>query len=139
MPRIFNSSPQRSKTMAAIHSKDTKPEVLLRKALWKMEVRGYRKYPKIPGKPDLLFPRQKLIVFMDGCFWHGCPHHLRIPKGNPDYWPSKIKRNMERDQEINQALEHMGFRVLRIWEHEVTTDIGGVIQLIKNTLDQLNY
>lgn len=108
--------------MSRIRSKETKPELTLRKALWKQGVRGYRKYPLLPGKPDLLFPRVKLVVFVDGCFWHGCPIHYRSPKSNTDYWLPKIARNIARDQEQVEQLRCQGYVIIRIWEHDVLPD-----------------
>jgi DNA mismatch endonuclease (patch repair protein) len=71
-----------------------------------------------PIRPDVVFTRAKVAIFLDGCFWHGCPAHQRIPKSNPAYWIPKLKRNLERDREIDEALSAAGWLVVRIWEHE---------------------
>lgn len=105
--------------MASVHSKDTRPEIDFRKYLWSKGIRNYRKHPKLPGRPDLVFPKAKLVVFIDGCFWHGCPKHLRMPKSNVEYWQSKIQGNIERDKAVTKRLRTTGYQVLRIWEHEI--------------------
>jgi DNA mismatch endonuclease (patch repair protein) len=103
--------------MSAIHSRNTIPEVTLRKALW---ARGFRfrvHYGK--EKIDIAFPSNKLAVFVDGCFWHRCPIHSHLPKSHEDYWHPKLKKNIERDQAKNNRLESEGWKVLRFWEHEL--------------------
>jgi len=72
------------------------------------------------GKPDFVFPDQRLAVFVDGCFWHGCPLHGTNPATNREFWSEKITRNRQRDREVNRALRALGWRILRIWEHELT-------------------
>lgn len=103
--------------MSAIRSKNTTPEVNLRKALWAKGLR-YRKY-YCKEKIDIAFPSKKLAVFVDGCFWHGCPIHSHFPKTHEQYWYPKLKRNIKRDQEKNERLKSEGWTVLRIWEHEL--------------------
>jgi DNA mismatch endonuclease (patch repair protein) len=73
----------------------------------------------LPGRPDFAFPARRLAVFVDGCFWHGCPRHGTLPKGNARFWREKIARNRERDREVNLELRRRGWRVIRIWEHEL--------------------
>jgi DNA mismatch endonuclease, patch repair protein len=101
---------------------DTAPELRLRSALHR---RGYRFRKDFPlpgaGRPvrvDIVFPRKRLAVFVDGCFWHGCPQHCRVPAANADYWEPKLRGNSERDRRTDHALADRGWRVLRIWEHE---------------------
>jgi DNA mismatch endonuclease (patch repair protein) len=72
------------------------------------------------GKPDFIFPKLKLAIFVDGCFWHGCPKHGTNPKSNRPYWHRKLSRNKNRDRLVTQTLRQAGWRVLRIWEHELT-------------------
>jgi DNA mismatch endonuclease (patch repair protein) len=103
--------------MAAIHSTDTKPELVLRRALWRAGLRFRVYYGK--ERIDIAFPSRKLAVFVDGCFWHGCPLHSHLPKSHEDYWHPKLKKNMERDEAKNKRLEIDGWRVLRVWEHEL--------------------
>lgn len=104
--------------MAAIRSKNTKPELALRRALWRRGLRFRVYYGK--EKIDIAFPSKKVAIFVDGCFWHGCPIHSHLPKSHKNYWHPKLKRNLERDQAKNQRLKTEGWKVLRFWEHELT-------------------
>ncbi|MBI1225391.1 MAG: DNA mismatch endonuclease Vsr [Bacteroidetes bacterium] len=117
----FHTTPQRSEMMSRIRGVNTKPEVALRKALWHFGYR-YRIHDKhLPGKPDLVFAKQKTVVFVDGDFWHGYDwrHKRDKIKSNPAFWIPKIERNMQRDREVNAELEALGWQVVRIWEHEL--------------------
>lgn len=107
----------RSRMMAGIKSKNTKPEILIRKALHARGVR-YRLYRKdLPGKPDLVLPKHKAVILINGCFWHGHSCHLfRWPASNIDFWQKKIQRNKELDQLAEVMLEKCGWRVLVVWE-----------------------
>jgi DNA mismatch endonuclease (patch repair protein) len=107
----------RSRIMQAIRSSNTKPELKLRKTLRELGYRYRLNYGK--SKIDIAFPSKKVAVFIDGCFWHSCPLHLRIPKSNRDYWLPKLKRNVERDKRVNRELRKKGWKVVRIWEHEL--------------------
>lgn len=89
MARVRDES--RSKIMASIKRRDTKPELLLRKELWRRGLRGYRLDVKLPGRPDIFFSKYKLCVFVDGCFWHGCPIHYKGVERNKGYWDAKIR------------------------------------------------
>lgn len=111
------SMKKRSKVMSAIHSKNTKPELALRKALWARGLRYRIHYGA--EKIDVAFPLRKVAVFVDGCFWHGCPIHSHLPKSNKEYWVPKLKKNIERDKENTQRLSKDGWIVLRFWEHEL--------------------
>jgi DNA mismatch endonuclease (patch repair protein) len=111
----------RSAIMRAVKSRDTTPELLVRK-LARAIRRGYRLHRKdVPGNPDLAYVRAKLAVFVHGCFWHGhdCARGARIPKTNRDYWLAKIARNVERDEKTLAALSDSGWRTLVIWECEL--------------------
>lgn len=112
--------------MAAIRRRDTKPEVALRSALHRSGLRFRKDYPlRVDGKlirPDIAFPRRRVAVFVDGCFWHSCPDHGRKPGENEKYWLPKLTRNADRDREQTQALESAGWAVLRIWEHVALPD-----------------
>lgn len=110
---------QRSYNMSRIKGKDTKPEIQLRKLLYKKEIRGYRIHYKLPGKPDLVFPKYKLAVFVDGCFWHKCPKCFKTPETNKDFWMAKINKNAQRDKKINKILKKKGWTILRFWEHNL--------------------
>ena len=117
---------QRSRCMSRIRGADTGPELRLRRALWAADLR-YRIKPKPSGKPDLFFPGEKVAVFVDGCFWHGCPEHGVWPKTNAEFWKGKIERTMERDREVTTKLDSDGWVVLRFWEHDVNGDVDGVV------------
>lgn len=121
--------------MQANRSKDTGPEVALRRILHAQGLRyrvNYRPLAGIRRTADVVFPRRRVAVFVDGCFWHGCPEHYRAPKANSDYWRLKITRNVERDAEINQLLAAHGWAVLRFWSHE---DPGNVARSIIRVLE----
>lgn len=121
MPRIQSSSPQTSRRMARVRQKNTAPEIALRKELYNNGLR-YRVDYQVLSKPrrvaDVVFPRLKIAVFIDGCFWHGCPEHATWPKKNAVFWRQKIETNRFRDAETNFILLDIGWTVLRFWEHE---------------------
>ncbi|GAG33124.1 unnamed protein product, partial [marine sediment metagenome] len=96
---------QRKYNMSQIRGKNTKPEVKLRKYLFSKGIRGYRLYYKLLGKPDLVFTKQKIVVFVDGCFWHKCPKCFIQPENNKEFWKKKIKGNVERDKKVNKLLK----------------------------------
>jgi DNA mismatch endonuclease (patch repair protein) len=105
--------------------RDTRPELDLRKAL---HAAGYRfrvNYP-VPGQPrrsiDVAFTKQRLAVFVDGCFWHGCQDHGVSPRNNSTWWAEKLERNRQRDLDVSRHLEEAGWRVIRLWEHEAVAD-----------------
>jgi DNA mismatch endonuclease (patch repair protein) len=122
---------KRSEIMSKVKGKDTSPEVRLRKALWAAGFR-YRKHYG-PHKIDVAFPGRKVAVFVDGCFWHGCPAHASIPESNMEYWVPKLERNKRRDFEVTAALEAQGWAVIRIWEHELK-DIDGAVRRIREAI-----
>ena len=104
--------------MSRIRKTDSKPEVALRKALWAAGVRGWRLRAKLPGTPDVVFSRARLVVFVDGCFWHGCPQHATWPKQNAEFWRAKIVANQARDRDTDKRLRAEGWKVIRVWAHE---------------------
>jgi DNA mismatch endonuclease (patch repair protein) len=113
-----------SKVMSSNKAKDTKPELLLRKALRANGYVGYRlHYKKVPGRPDIAFVGKKLAIFVNGCFWHRCPHcDLPLPKSNTEWWKNKFDANIARDKKKVEQLEELGWRVLVVWECEVEKD-----------------
>lgn len=111
---------QRSETMRRVKSRDTSCERALRSALHRRGLR-FRTRSDLPGSPDMVFARARVAVFIDGCFWHGCPKHCRVPVSNRAYWRAKIARNMARDVRTSAALRREGWRVVRVWEHSVRT------------------
>ncbi len=116
----------KSEQMARVKSRDTGLEMQVRRRLWAAGGR-YRVHPKLPGTPDLVFQRAHVAVFVDGCFWHGCPDHYRAPATNVAYWEHKLERNVTFDRRVESALRERGWSVIRVWEHEVTGDLGGVV------------
>jgi len=106
--------------MAAIRGRGNKDtEVALATLFRRNKITGWRRNKKIFGKPDFVFQKLKLVVFVDGCFWHGCPKHGTQPKGNRTYWKNKFTRNKARDRLVTRTLRAQDWRVLRIWEHEL--------------------
>lgn len=116
-----STDPLTSLRMSRQRSKDTEAEWSLRRLLHARGLR-YRVDAVLPGLPrrraDLLFPRQRVAVFVDGCFWHGCPDHKTAPKSNAAWWATKLARNVERDRETDAHLADLGWNVIRVWEHE---------------------
>ena len=114
---------ERSKIMAAVHSKDTGPEMLVRRYLWSKGLRYRVHAANIPGRPDIAVRRHKLAIFVHGCFWHGhqgCPRG-RLPKSRLDYWGPKIDANKKRDAAIEEQLKREGWHQLVVWECQIRT------------------
>lgn len=111
--------------MSRIRSKGTKPELLLKKELRKL---GFTYQPKLLGKPDFADKKRKIAVFIDGCFWHKCPKCYKEPATRKGFWLPKIKRNAERDKEVNKEFMEKNWKILRIWEHEIKNNAKGVIK-----------
>ena len=111
------SPDKRSEMMSGIKGKNTKPEIIVRKALFKRGFR-YRLHKKgLPGKPDIVFPKYKAVIFVNGCFWHGHDCHLfKWPKSNPEFWKEKINGTIERDKRNHKKLQDSGWRIYTIWE-----------------------
>lgn len=126
----------RSRNMRAIRRVDTKPELALRSSLHRAGFRFRKDYRLDLGgvrvRPDLVFTRRRVAVFVDGCFWHVCPVHGRQPERNDWYWTPKLRRNVERDRAADQALTSAGWRVLRVWEH---TSIEEAVELVVAALE----
>jgi DNA mismatch endonuclease (patch repair protein) len=128
-------SEARSRTMRAVKSRDTTPEMIVRRMVHAMGKRYRLHRADLPGKPDLTFPRLKKIIFVHGCFWHGhdCKRGARAPKENADYWAKKISCNKERDAKTQEALRGMGWDVLVIWECQLK-DKTALAALLKEYL-----
>ncbi|MEX2588784.1 MAG: very short patch repair endonuclease [Chitinophagales bacterium] len=124
----FYTTAKRSKIMSKIKGKNTKPELIFRKALWKAGLR-YRINNKLPGKPDISIKKYKLAIFIDGEYWHGYNWKERKKKikKNRKFWIPKIERNMQRDREVNEELKEMGYTVFRFWSNEIKTDLDRCI------------
>ncbi len=143
------SAQQRHNNMAAIHSKDTKPEMIVRRGLWKRGFRYRLNHKRLPGHPDLVLRKYRTCIFVNGCFWHG--HHValpqmsdgefiienseccKIPKTNRDFWVAKIRKNKERDKEEQRQLAEMGWHCITVWECELKP------MVIEQTLDSIAF
>lgn len=114
---------QRQKNMSRIRGKETKPEIIVRKYLFSRGVRYRKNDRRLPGHPDIVFPKYHTVVFVNGCFWHGHENcrYYRLPKTNTVFWRNKIERNKERDREIITRLESLGWKVIIVWECEIKT------------------
>ncbi len=130
------SKEQRSRLMGRVRQSGTDLELTLRNALWQAGYK-YRLKTKIklPGTPDIIFPGAKLAIFVDGCFWHGCPIHGTMSKTNTGFWRAKIARNQERDIETDNKLSELGWHSIRIWEHDIKENLIASVKLISNELD----
>ncbi|WP_435234058.1 very short patch repair endonuclease [Streptomyces sp. bgisy092] len=107
--------------LRAARSRDSQPELRLRQAVHRLGLRyqvATRPLPDMRRAADLAFPRAKVVVFMDGCFWNGCPTHATPPKANREYWAEKLAGNKARNKEVDARLQEAGWMVLRVWEHE---------------------
>lgn len=135
------TSEQRHENMSHIHGKDTKPEMLVRQYLWS---RGYRyrlHSSKLPGKPDIVLARYRTCIFINGCFWHGhegCRYYA-VPKSNTEFWEAKVARNRQRDAEVIEKLEDMGWHCLTIWECELKPSRRRqTLETLLNSLSRIN-
>jgi DNA mismatch endonuclease (patch repair protein) len=113
--------------MAAVKRQDTVPEIALRRALFATGLR-YRlaSRKRLPGRPDVVFPHARVALFVDGCFWHGCPLHGSRPKNNAAFWAAKLERNTERDRQVDRDLQASGWLPVHVWEHEIKGDAAAV-------------
>lgn len=115
------STAKRSKMMSRIRSHGNKgTELEMIRVFRRHGITGWRRHQPIFGKPDFVFRQLKLAVFMDGCFWHGCPKHSNMPATNREFWRKKLETNKRRDRLVTRTLRASGWRVLRVWEHELT-------------------
>ncbi len=120
-----------SERMSRVGSADTGAEWSLRRALWADGLR-YRVQPRTPfGRPDLGFPAARVAVFVDGCYWHGCPWHYSAPRSRTDYWSAKLVANLARDRRQTACLEASGWSVLRLWEHDIVADVVGMVREVR--------
>jgi DNA mismatch endonuclease Vsr len=126
---------ERSEIMRRVRGSDTSPERALRRLLWSAGLVGYRTCrPDLPGKPDVVYGRKRVAIFLDGCFWHGCPSCYRRPSSNRTYWDAKVRRNRERDRKRSAELRRLGWRVLRIWEHEARRSPDKCVTRVRQAL-----
>jgi DNA mismatch endonuclease, patch repair protein len=129
---------QRSFNMSRIRGSNTGPERIVRKGLRAARIAGYKTHSSLPGKPDIVFPKAKLAVFVDGCFWHGCPEDYHEPETRREFWKRKIGRNITRDREVNATLVGQGWNVMRIWEHQVKRSPDQIIETLVARLKTLS-
>lgn len=126
---------KRSALMSRIRGRNTAPETILRKALWARGMR-YRIHARTPvGRPDVVFPGRRVAVFIDGCFWHGCPEHYVRPRTRNEFWDAKLADNVARDRRQTLQLEAQGWRVVRVWEHEVFEALDDVVLRVQACFD----
>ena len=135
MTRVFNSSESVTRCMRNNKCKDTKPELMLRKELWRRGLRYRKNFKMLEGKPDIVFLRARIAVFVDGKMWHGYDwgHQKEDFKSNRDFWIPKIERNMERDREVTEALTEQGWMEMRLWDFEIKNDV----KLCADEIEQL--
>lgn len=125
-----------SEIMSKIKGKDTKPELLLRKALREVGRPGYRlQWKKAHGRLDIAYPGRKIAIFVHGCYWHRCPHcDLSIPKSNTEWWEKKFERNIRRDKEKEKALKDAGWKVYIFWECNIKDNPLKAAEVVKNSI-----
>jgi DNA mismatch endonuclease (patch repair protein) len=127
------SPAKRSALMRRVKTRNTAPELSLRRGLWAAGVRGWRLHPRqVAGKPDIAWSGRRVAVFVDGAFWHGHPDHYWGQSG--PFWDEKIARNRARDERVNAELFKAGWRVVRLWDFEVDQDLDGCVAKVKNAL-----
>ena len=133
----FYTTKQRSRNMSRIRGRDTKEELLLRKSLWHKGYRYRVNYKKLIGKPDIVFEKYKTVVFIDGEFWHGhnWEERRKAIKSNRDFWIPKIERNMQRDAEVNQVLQELGYTLFRFWGHEIKREFDRCLEEVTAHLE----
>ncbi|MCB0585198.1 MAG: very short patch repair endonuclease [Phaeodactylibacter sp.] len=129
---------QRSRLMSRIRSTDTRPELMLRRALWALGYRYRKDVKSLPGKPDIAVRKYKVAVFVDGEFWHGYKWAEKKPriKRNREYWIPKIERNMQRDRQNTQALQEQGWTVFRFWEHKLKKEFHTCLEAVVEELEK---
>jgi DNA mismatch endonuclease (patch repair protein) len=136
MSDVFTKA-KRSEVMSRIRSRGNKDTELALAIFFRRHgITGWRRNLPVFGKPDFIFPKLKLAMFVDGCFWHGCPKHATKPKNNRAFWHRKLSANKTRDRLVNQTLRRAGWRVLRIWEHELARkNEARLLNRIRRALD----
>lgn len=133
----FYTTPERSKIMSKIRGKNTKPELAFRKALYAAGFRYRIDYRKLIGRPDIVLKKYKTVIFIDGEYWHGHNWEERKQKikTNREFWIAKIERNMQRDREVNQELERLGYKIFRFWEMEIKKELEHCLQKVISHLE----
>ena len=130
------SSAIASKVFSSIKAKNTKPEIIVRQLLWENGFRGYRLHWLIPGRPDIVFTKKRIAIFIHGCYFHRCPTcALPLPKSNTEFWKTKFEKNIERDKLKEKLLIDHGWVVITLWGCEIKKHPEQVIQKIKQVID----
>jgi DNA mismatch endonuclease, patch repair protein len=127
---------QRKLNMSRIKAKNTGPEIKLRKLLSAHDIRGYRIHYNLPGKPDIVFTKKKIAIFIDGCFWHKCPVCFQEPETRKEFWMKKIQSNIDRDKKVNDQLKDDGWTVMRFWEHDVRKNPEVIVKKISEEIER---
>lgn len=130
---------QRKYNMSRIRSKNTKPELMLRKLMSKNRIRGYRIHSEIYGKPDIVFSKYRLAIFIDGCFWHKCKQCFIVPETNKKFWMKKIRSNVRRDKIVNRMLHKEGYSVIRFPEHAIRNDLNRCYTILYKKLIEMGF
>jgi DNA mismatch endonuclease (patch repair protein) len=135
------SKTERSRIMSRVKSKNNKStELGFISIIKEKNIIGWRRNYPLIGKPDFVFPKQRIAIFIDGCFWHKCPKHCRMPSSNKEYWNQKIEKNRIRDRKTKKLLKEAGWFVIRIWEHEIKQKkINHKLNLIKKNICKAIY
>lgn len=134
----FMTPKQRSNCMSHVRGKNTTPELALRKRLW-AEGFIFRLHSKLPGKPDIILPKYKTVIFVHGCFWHhheDCPKS-KLPETHKEFWTDKIAANLRRDNGNRESLTKLGWRVIVAWECEIKRNVGAVVKQIIDNVEKL--
>ena len=132
------SKRQRSSCMSRIRSRGNKTtELRLIHVFRRAKLKGWRRQTCLPGKPDFVFTHLKIALFVDGCFWHGCPTHGQLPRQNAAYWKLKLANNRRRDQRVKAILRSRGWKVLRFWEHSLRDEAAGGMRLLYRPDDRV--
>ena len=131
---------QRHHNMSAVRSSSTRPELIVRRYLWARGFRYRLNHPRLPGKPDVVLRRYRTCIFVNGCFWHGhegCRYYT-VPKSNTDFWKAKVRRNKQRDREVQRKLAEMGWHCITVWECELKgSRREATLESLAYTLDKI--
>lgn len=131
------SRAKRSEVMSRIRSRgNRRTELALVSLMRAAGIKGWRRHLALVGRPDFVFRRERLVVFVDGCFWHGCSRCYRRPKSNQRFWDEKVRANRQRDLRVARALRRAGWSVLRVWEHQLISRPGVAVRRIRRSLSR---
>jgi len=128
------SRKKRSEIMGSVRGRGTLLELNFAKALRKAGFRFSCNVKRLPGKPDIVFRKEKIVIFVDGCFWHGCKKHFKLPQTNQWFWEEKIGKNVLRDRHINKFYNDMGWMVKRVWEHDAKKKIKSTVNFLNDNI-----